>query len=71
MIKSKNRLNNSILLTQKQIISQVLHEFTLIVKKDRKSDNIKLSSEFRNDILTAILRFYKEFADKPKTIQVS
>lgn len=47
------------------------HEFTLIVKKDRKSDTIKLSSEFRNEIVTSILKYFKEFADKPKTIQVS
>lgn len=47
------------------------HEFILIIKKDRKTDTIKLSSEYRNEILTSILKFYKEFADKPKVIQVS
>lgn len=41
-----------------------------MVKKDRKLDTIKLSSEFRNDILTAILKHYKEFSDKPKQLQV-
>lgn len=47
-----------------------LHEFTLIVKKDRKSDTIKLSSEFRNDIITSVLKYHKEFAERPKQIQV-
>lgn len=42
------------------------HEFQLIVRKDRKTDTIKLSSEYRSDILTAMLKFYKDFADKPK-----
>lgn len=45
------------------------HEFQLIVRKDRKTDTIKLSSEYRSEILTAMLRFYKDFADKPKGTQ--
>lgn len=52
------------------IASQIPNEFHLVVKKDRKLDTIKLSSEFRNDILTAILKHYKEFSDKPKQLQV-
>lgn len=47
-----------------------INEFNLIVKKDRKTDTIRLSSEFRNDIITSILKYCKEFADKPKQIQV-
>lgn len=46
------------------------HEFQLIVRKDRKTDTIKLSSEYRSDILTSMLRFFKEFGDKSKGIQV-
>lgn len=42
----------------------------LTVKKDKKLDSIKLSSEYRNDILTSILKYYKEFADKPKNAHV-
>lgn len=49
---------------------QTPHEFQLIVRKDRKSDTIKLSSEYRAEIMTAMLRFYREFHDRPKNIQV-
>lgn len=47
------------------------HEFAVMLRKDRKVDTIKLSSEFRNDILTSILKFHKEFAERVKPIQVS
>lgn len=43
------------------------HEFTLFVRKDRKHDTIKLSSEFRNEILTSLFKFHKEFAEKIKS----
>lgn len=46
------------------------HEFQLIVRKDRKSDTIKLSSEYRSEIMTAVLRFYREFYERPKILQV-
>lgn len=49
---------------------QIPNEFVLTIKKDKKLDSIKLSSEYRNDILTSILKYYKEFADKPKNSQV-
>jgi len=42
----------------------------ITIKKDKKLDTIKLSSEYRNDILSSILKYYKEFADKPKNAQV-
>ncbi|XP_055379776.1 dnaJ homolog subfamily C member 13 isoform X2 [Condylostylus longicornis] len=48
--------------------SNIPNEFQLTLKKDRKLDNIKLSSEYRNDILSSLLRYYKEFAEKPKNI---
>lgn len=48
-------------------IVQSNHEFSLTLRKDRKYDTIKLSSEFRNDILTSLFKFHKEFAEKIKT----
>lgn len=39
------------------------------MRKDKKQDTIRLSSEYRNEILTAIFRFYKEFSEKPKFVQ--
>lgn len=45
-------------------VLQSNHEFTLTVRKDRKHDTIKLSSEFRNEILTSLFKFHKEFAEK-------
>lgn len=47
------------------------HEFSITLRKDRKLDTIKLSSEYRNDILTAILKFHKEFVERVKPVQVS
>ncbi|XP_055606556.1 dnaJ homolog subfamily C member 13 isoform X2 [Uranotaenia lowii] len=44
------------------------NEFALNLRKDKKLDTIKFSSEFRNEILTTLLKNYKEFADKPKQI---
>ncbi|XP_055621008.1 dnaJ homolog subfamily C member 13 isoform X2 [Toxorhynchites rutilus septentrionalis] len=44
------------------------YEFVLNLRKDKKIDTIKLSSEYRNDILTSLLKYYKEFSDKPKHI---
>lgn len=46
---------------------QLNNEFQLILRKDRKYDTIKLSSEFRNDILTSLFKYHKEFAEKIKT----
>lgn len=39
----------------------------MTIKKERKLDTIKLSSEYRSEILTTILKFYKDFAEKEKT----
>jgi DnaJ homolog subfamily C member 13 len=41
----------------------------LSLRKERKQDTIRLSSEFRNEILTAVLKYYKDFAEKPKHLQ--
>ncbi|XP_062135863.1 dnaJ homolog subfamily C member 13 isoform X2 [Drosophila sulfurigaster albostrigata] len=46
--------------------TNIPNEFVLTIKKDKKLDTIKLSSEYRNDILSSILKYYREFADKPK-----
>lgn len=43
------------------------HEFSLTLRKDRKYDTIKLSSEFRNVILTSLFKYHKDFAEKIKT----
>lgn len=43
-------------------------EFQVVVKKERKFDTIKLSSEYRSEILTSILKYYKEFPEKAKPI---
>ncbi|KFB50438.1 AGAP005771-PA-like protein [Anopheles sinensis] len=42
------------------------YEFVLNLRKDKKIDTIKLSSENRNEILTSLLKYHKEFAEKPK-----
>lgn len=44
------------------------YEFVLNLRKDKKIDTIKLSSEFRSEILTSLLKYYREFAEKPKNI---
>lgn len=43
----------------------------MTLRKDRKLETIKLSSEYRNEILTSIFKFHKEFAEKVKPIQVN
>ena len=64
-IKAKNNLTFFV------FSKQIPNEFVLTVKKDKKLDSIKLSSEYRNDILSSILKYYKEFADKPKNSEVT
>jgi hypothetical protein len=41
------------------------------VKKEKKIDTIRFSSEFKNNVLTSILKYYKDFADRPKYLLVS
>lgn len=50
---------------------QTAYEFVLNLRKDKKIDTIKLSSENRNEILTSLLKYHKEFAEKPKQTLVS
>uniref|UniRef100_A0A1A9X3H4 J domain-containing protein n=1 Tax=Glossina brevipalpis TaxID=37001 RepID=A0A1A9X3H4_9MUSC len=49
--------------------ANIPNEFVLTVKKDKRLDSIKLSSDHRNDILSSVLKYYREFADKPKNSQ--
>lgn len=42
------------------------NEFILTMRKEKKSDTMKFSSEHRSLILTEAFRFRKEFAEKPK-----
>ena len=47
-----------------------LHEFSITMRKDRKADTMKFSSEHRSYLLTEALRFRNQFAEKPKEILV-
>lgn len=46
------------------------HEFTITVRKDRKNDTMKFSSEHRPHLLTEALRYRNQF-EKPKESLVS
>lgn len=48
-----------------------LCEFSITMKKERKVDTMKFSSEHRSHLLTEALRFRNQFAEKPKEILVS
>lgn len=40
-------------------------EFTLTIRRDRKQDTVRFSSEHRNIILTEVFKYRHLFADKP------
>lgn len=42
------------------------NEFIITLKKEKKIDTIRFSSEFRNDVLTSLLKFHKNFAEHPR-----
>ncbi|KAG6454842.1 hypothetical protein O3G_MSEX008886 [Manduca sexta] len=44
------------------------HDFTLVMKKDKKVDTMKFSSEHKCLILTEAFRFRNLFAEKPKDV---
>lgn len=46
-------------------------EFTLTIKKEKKIDTMRFSSEYRAHILTEALKFRSQFAEKPKEVMVS
>lgn len=47
------------------------HDFTLVMKKDKKVDSMKFSSEHKCLILTEAFKYRQCFAEKPKDIFVS
>lgn len=47
-----------------------LHEFSITMRKERKVDTMKFSSEHRSYLLTEALRFRNQFAEKPKEVAV-
>lgn len=46
-------------------------EFTLTIRKEKKVDTMRFSSEYRAHILTDALKFRSQFAEKPQEIIVS
>lgn len=46
------------------------NEFIITMKKERKLDHMKFSSEHRAQLLTEALKFRHSFAEKPKEILV-
>nr|CAD7401104.1 unnamed protein product [Timema poppensis] len=51
-----------------KVAGQQNNEFTITMKKDRKVDSMRFSSEHRAQLLTEALRFRSLFAEKPKEI---
>lgn len=47
------------------------NEFSLIMRKDRKVDTMKFSSEHKNLVLTEAFKYRHMFAEKPKEAYVS
>ena len=47
------------------------YEFKITLRKERKSDTMTFSSEYRADLLTEALQFRPLFAEKPKETLVS
>lgn len=48
-----------------------INEFSITMRKERKVDTMKFSSEYRAQLLTEALKFRGLFAEKPKEILVS
>lgn len=46
-----------------------MNEFVITLKKEKKIDTIRFSSEFKSEVLTALLKFHKDFAERPRYIQ--
>ncbi|XP_046608377.1 dnaJ homolog subfamily C member 13 isoform X1 [Neodiprion virginianus] len=45
-----------------------LYEFSITMRKERKVDTMRFSSEYRLQLLTEALKFRNQFAEKPKEI---
>ncbi|XP_023223609.1 dnaJ homolog subfamily C member 13-like, partial [Centruroides sculpturatus] len=50
---------------------QISNEFLITMKKGKKTDTMRFSSDHRPDILTEALKFRHQFAEPPSTILVS
>lgn len=46
------------------------HEFSITMRKERKIETMKFSSEYRSHLLTEALKYRSQFAEKPKEILV-
>ncbi|XP_014205201.1 dnaJ homolog subfamily C member 13 isoform X1 [Copidosoma floridanum] len=44
------------------------HEFSITMRKERKIETMKFSSEYRSHLLTEALRYRSQFAEKPKDV---
>ncbi|XP_031784415.1 dnaJ homolog subfamily C member 13 isoform X2 [Nasonia vitripennis] len=44
------------------------HEFSITMRKERKIETMKFSSEYRSHLLTEALRYRSQFAEKPKEV---
>lgn len=48
---------------------QNTNEFVITLKKEKKLDTLRFSCEHKNEVLTALLKFHKEFAERPRQSQ--
>lgn len=46
-------------------------EFSITMRKERKTDTMRFSSEHRSYLLTEALKYRHQFAEKPKEILVN
>lgn len=53
------------------IVQKTTNEFSITMRKDKKVDNMKFSSEHRAQLITEALKYRFQFAEKPKEILVS
>lgn len=51
-------------------IRSVPHEFQITMKKDKKTDTMKFSTEYRAELMTEALKYRHLFAEKSKEILV-
>lgn len=58
-------------MTTKHSNTSANHDFTIIIKKDKKVETMKFSSEHKCLIITEALKYRHLFAEKPKEILVS
>ncbi|VVC92762.1 unnamed protein product [Leptidea sinapis] len=56
------------LVSPKNINTNQNYDFTLLMRKDKKMDSMKFSSEYKSYILTEAFKYRNVFAEKPKEI---